>query len=566
MTAQTMLPLEPARPPLLIKPRPYQLEAISAIEEAPARGIRRPLFVIPTGGGKTVVFAHLLARRPGRSMVLVHRDELKEQAAAKLRMIMGMGLDLGIVKAERDETDAQVVVASVQTLRVKGRAERCGRFDTIIVDEAHHAVSPMYLDVLGRLGCFEDDGPLTVGCTATADRTDNIALGHVFQEIVFKRGLMWMIGNGYLVDVHAEQIGSDFSLGNLKVRAGDYTDGSIGEELERSDALPALVEAWKKHASDRLTVGFMPTIATAQLMAEAFRGAGVPSEAVWGAMPMDGPGGRRDVLARLHRGELRVVPNCAVLTEGWDEPAVSCILMGRPTKSAPFLTQMVGRGLRPFTGMVATLAGEPEPYEKTDCLVLDVAGAADTGLATLATLAGLALPVKKGQSLAEAAEEQGDTDRKRVAFGVERSRKVELLRRAEMHWVDVDGSWVLPAGGGVVILVDAAKDEFEDAWEVWKVGAAKGSTPVRISERALTMDWARGVGEEFVRGLDRTISRSDAAWRARSVSEGQRAQLERNKIEIPKGLTRGKASDLLTAKYAARDIKRIRKIRPPARR
>jgi superfamily II DNA or RNA helicase len=559
MTAQTMLPLEPATAPVLIKPRPYQLDVITAIEEAPARGIRRPLFVLPTGGGKTIIFAHLLTRRAGRAMVLVHRDELKEQAIAKLRMVGGLGMDLGVVKADQDETGAQTVVASVQTLRVPGRAERCGRFDTIIVDEAHHAVSPMYLDVLRRLGCFDDDGPLTVGCTATADRTDKIALGHVWQEIIRGPGLMQMIADGYLVDVRAEQIGSDFDLANLKVRAGDYTDGSIGQELERSDALPAIVAAWKKHAPDRLTVGFTPTIATAQLLADAFRSEGIPAEAVWGTMPMDGPGGRRDILARLHRGEIRVVANCAVLTEGWDEPAVSCCLMLRPTKSAPFLTQMIGRVLRPFTGIVAG-----EPYEKTDALVLDVAGAADTGLATLATLGGLALPVKKGQSLADAAEEQGAVERRRVAFGVERSRQVELLRRAEMHWLAVEGSWVLPAQGGVMILIDAAPDEFTDAWAVWKVGAAKGATPVRCGERALTLDWARGVGEEIIRGMDQTISRSDAAWRARSVSEGQRAQLERNKIEIPPGLTRGKASDLLTAKFAARDIRRIRKIRPPA--
>jgi ATP-dependent helicase IRC3 len=558
MTA-TMLPLDLPHAGPVIRPRPYQLEAIDAIEAAPGRGIRRPMFVLPTGGGKTIVFAHLLARRPGRSLVLAHRDELIGQAADKLRMVSGMGLDLGIVKAERDEAGAQTVVASVQTLKVPGRAERLGRFDTVIVDEAHHAVSPMYLDVLARLGCMADDGPLTVGCTATADRTDKIALGHVWQEIVFKRGLMWMIAEGYLVDVHAEQIGSDFDLGNLKVRAGDFTDGSIGEELERSDALPAIVKAWQQYAADRLTVGFTPTIATAHLLADAFREGGVPAEAVDGTMHIDE---RRAILRRLHTGETRVVANCAVLTEGWDEPAVSCALMLRPTRSAPFLTQMIGRVLRPFTGMVGG-----QVYEKTDAIVLDVAGAADTGLATLATLAGLALPVKPGQSLAEADEEQGTEERRRVAFGVDRSRKVELLRRAEMHWLDVDGSWVLPAHGGVVILVDVAPPgSFEDAWEVWKVGAARGSTPRRISERALTMDWARGVGEEFVRGLDQTISRSDAAWRRRPVSETQADQLRRKRIEVTDGMTRGQASDLLTARFAAADIKRIRKApRPPAR-
>jgi superfamily II DNA or RNA helicase len=553
-TAQLPLELPSAAGPL-IRPRPYQEEAVTAVLDAPGRGVRRPLFVLPTGTGKTICFAEVIRRRPGRALVLAHRDELIQQAAAKLRMVAGAGLDLGIVKAGRDETDRGTIIGSVQTLRVPGRTERCGRFDTVIIDEAHHAVSPTYLDVLARLGCFADGGPLTVGCTATADRTDKVALGHVFQEIVFKRGLLQMIAEGYLVDVHAEQIGSDFDLGNVQVRAGDYTDGSIGEELERSDALPAIVAAWLRHAPDRLTVGFTPTIATAHMLAGAFRDAGVPSEAVDGTMPVEGPGGRRDVLARLAAGELRVVPNCAVLTEGWDCPPVSAALLLRPTRSAPFLTQMVGRILRPFTGMIAGVR-----VEKTDAIVLDVAGAADTGLATLATLAGLAVPVRQGQTLAEAAEEQGDTERRRVAFGVDRSRQVELLRRAEMHWLDVEGSWVLPAQGGVMILIDAAAGEFEDAWEVWKVGAARGSVPVRASEATLSLDWARGVGEEIVRGIDAsTVSRSDAAWRKRPVSDAQRNQLGRQRVEVPPGCTRGQASDLLTAKYAARDIRRIRK-------
>jgi hypothetical protein len=249
------------------------------------------------------------------------------------------------------------------------------------------------------------------------------------------------------------------------------------------------------------------------------------------------------------------VANCAVLTEGWDEPAISCVLMGRPTKSEPFFTQMVGRGLRPFTGKVGG-----QVYEKTDLLVLDVTGATDLGLCTLATLAGLKPgSVKPGQPLTEAAEEAEGEERRKVQVGLARTRQVELLRRAEMHWLDVEGSWVLPAGGGVVILIDAAADGSEDAWEVWKVGAAKGSTPHRIAERALTLEWARGVGEDFIRALDTHVSRSDAAWRKRPVSDGQRDQMRRRRVAIPDGCTRGQASDLLTAKFAARDIKVIRK-------
>ena len=547
-TAQGMLPFGsgPVTGGLAIRPRPYQAAALDTIAARYRAGITRQMVVLPTGTGKTVVFAYLVdRRRPGRALILAHRDELIQQAAGKLAQVSGGGLDIGIVKARQDEAGAPVVVASVQTLARPGRVERLGRFDTVIADECHHSVSPTWRDVLDRLGCLDPGGPLTVGFTATAQRTDKLALGTVWQEIVYKRGIMQMIGEGYLVDVRGQQIGSDFDLGNLKVKAGDFTDGSIGDELERSDALAAVVAAYRRYADGRLAVGFTPTIATAHMLAAAFAAEGIPAEAVDGTMAIDE---RRAVLARLHRGETRVVGSCAVLSEGWDEPAVSCALMLRPTKSAPFFTQMVGRILRPFVS-------------KTDAIVLDVAGATDLGLATLATLAGLKPgSVKPGQPLTEAAEEEDGREQRRVAVGVARTRQVELLRRSERHWVDVDGSWVLPTAGGVMILVPAGTDLLEDAWEVWR--SLKGERPARESGTTLTLDWARGVGEELARAHDddRGISRSDAAWRARPSTPSQRSALERfGYLAKPGALTAGAASDLITAKYAARDIKRIRR-------
>ena len=190
MTAHTgMLPLEFDPPPAAatgppaIAPRLYQAEALDKITAAYRRGVTRQLVVLPTGTGKTVVFSHLIARRPGRALVLAHRDELIQQAAAKLAQVSGNALGIGIVKAKQNDTGARTVVASVQTLTRPGRVEQLGRFETVIVDEAHHSVADTYLDVLDRLGCMTDGGPLTAGFTATAQRTDKLGLGHVWQEI-----------------------------------------------------------------------------------------------------------------------------------------------------------------------------------------------------------------------------------------------------------------------------------------------------------------------------------------------------------------------------------------------
>lgn len=537
----TALALEvPAGLPL----RPYQAQAIEAITAAYARGVDRQLVVLPTGGGKTVVFSHLVSRRPGRALILAHRDELIQQAAGKLAMVSG-SLDIGIVKARQDEHDAPVVVASVQTLARPGRTGRLGEFSTVIVDEAHHAVASTYMDILGELGCMGTSGPLTAGFTATAGRSDKIGLGAVWQEITYQRGIVQMIAESYLCDVKALQIGSDFNIGNAQVRAGDYTDSSLGAELERSDALEAAAKAYKKYADGRLGVAFTPTIATAHALAEALTRQGIRAEAVDGKMPTDA---RRAVLARLHRGETRVVCNCAVLTEGWDEPAVSCALMLRPTKSAPFFVQMAGRVLRPFVG-------------KDDALILDVAGSSDLGLATVADLAGLPPgSVKKGQSLLDAAEEQTATEQRKIAVAVQRTRQVELLRRSELRWLDVEGAWVLPAGADqVMILMPAEGDGTADAWEVWRQ-SEKGRALYRESGKPLTLDWARGVGEEIARAQGGVLSRADAGWRNRPPSEAQVSALERmgyaGKLG---GINRGAASDLMTAHYAAKNIRKLRK-------
>jgi superfamily II DNA or RNA helicase len=535
----SMLALETCdRAPLPL--RPYQSQALDAIDAAARRGVRRQLVVLPTGAGKTVCFAHLVSRRPGRSLVLAHRDELISQAAAKLATVGG-SLDIGIVKAQQDENGARVVVASVQTLASEIRRRRLGTFSAVIVDEAHHAVASTYLDILEDIGCMAADGPLTVGFTATAGRSDKVGLGAVWQEITYQRGIVQMIAEGYLCDVRAMEIGSDFDLGNAQVRAGDYTDASLGAELERSDALAAASRAYRQYAPGRQGVAFTPTIATAHALAAELITQGIPAEAVDGKMPVDQ---RRAVLRRLHAGQTQVVCNCAVLTEGWDEPAVSCALMLRPTKSAPFFVQMAGRVLRPYPG-------------KDDALILDVAGSAELGLCTIANLAGLPPgSVKPGKSLLEADEEQqAALQRQQIAVAAQKTRQVSLLRRSDLRWLQADDAWILPAGSNQVMILMPAGD---DAWDVWR--AVQGEPAVRESGQPLTLDWAQGVGEEIARAQGGVLSQAKAGWRAKDPTGAQVSALSRlgysDRLE---GLTRGGAADLMTVHFAAKDIRRLRK-------
>ena len=175
--------------------RPYQLEALDAIAEHFDRGIRRQLVVLPTGSGKTIIFAELIRRRGGRALVLVHRDELARQAEAKIRLVTA-DAPIGIVKASRNECLFPITIASVQTVCRPARLAQLGAYDLVIVDEAHHAVADSYRTILGALGAFADDGPLVLGVTATADRGDGLGLADTFDEIVYEVPLLDMIERG----------------------------------------------------------------------------------------------------------------------------------------------------------------------------------------------------------------------------------------------------------------------------------------------------------------------------------------------------------------------------------
>lgn len=523
-----------------LRPRPYQREAIDAVYRAhQERGIQRPLVVLPTGSGKTVCFANIAARRidDGPVLVIAHREELLTQARDKI-MTVAPDLTVGIVKAGRDECWSDVVVASIQTIaRPKRLAPLIGRISTVIVDEAHHGTAQTYRDVLEGLGSFRDGGPLTIGFTATAGRGDGVGLGHVWQEIVYQRGILHMIAEGYLVDVKALEVLTDLDYKRVRTNRGDFTDASLGMELEGSGAIEASALAYARHAKERRGVAFTPTIATAHDLAKHLTSLGVRAEALSGETPGEQ---RRAILRRLGTGETQVVANCGVLLEGFDEPAISCVLVARPTKSKVLFTQMVGRALRPHAAS-----------GKTDALVLAMCAPPEAGLATIADLAGLdpeqAPKPKEGEGLVAAAlreEAEARAFGKRVVSGLS-VKELNLFARSGLRWLHAGDCLCLPCGETTVLLVPDG-----DRWSV--VEQRRGESPTTVS-RNLTLEWAQGVGEEYARGRGGRIARADAGWRARPVSAKQRAALTRMRLPVP--ATSGEASDAMTAALAARTAK-----------
>lgn len=531
-----------AAPGLALPLRPYQRDTLTAISDALGRGIRRQLVVLPTGAGKTVVFSHLASERAetGRTLVIAHREELLRQAAQKLS-IVAPDLRVGTVQAGRDEhRDVDVIVASIQTIARERRiAPLVGTISTVVVDEAHHAAARTYLDALSTLGVFDDDGPLLVGVTATAGRADQLALGSVFQEIVYRRGILEMIIDGYLCDVRGMEIATDLDYSTVTTSRGDYTDSSLGAAMEAGHVIEAAAVAYRKYASDRAGIAFTPTIDTARTLAAELTRQGIRAEHISGLTPRDQ---RADILRRLHTGDLQVVTNAAVLTEGFDEPRVSCVLVARPTKSPTLFTQMAGRGLRLHPG-------------KTDCLLLTVAGPPDSGLATIATLAGKdphdnPVRPRNGESLTEAVDRVEQEHRRKVAASAVTARRIALFGRSGLRWVQAGDAYAL--GCGDAMLIVRPTDPDGDRWRA--ISVPRAGEPRTIADN-LTLEYAQGIAEEFARGTRSRLARADAPWRAKPVTERQRQLLGR--LGLGPAATAGEASDLIDAFNARKQLAKL---------
>lgn len=299
--------------------RPYQTEALDAIDVGLENGVDRPLVVLPTGGGKTVVFAQIPKRHPGQMLVLAHREELLTQAAEKIGWA-NPSLSIQIEQGQNvADIDADVVVASTATLG-RANSNRLAKFDskqfkTIVVDEAHHAAAPSYRRILDHFKPI-----LQLGVTATPQRGDKTRLTDVFDEIVYFKTIQELIEDGYLSNLAGYRIRTSTDISGVTSRAGDYAEGELAETVNNPERNRLAVEAWKDKANKKKAVVFCVDVAHAEDMAQTFNDMGVPCGIITGALKADD---RAEVLAKFRSGETPVLANCfdeetEILTQrGW---------------------------------------------------------------------------------------------------------------------------------------------------------------------------------------------------------------------------------------------------------
>ena len=331
--------------------RPYQANAVQAVSEEFQKGHKHTLLVLPTGTGKTIVFAKVVEKNVNggkRALILAHRSELLDQASEKLKL--ACGLNSALEKAESTSVGSKdaVTVASVQTLSQEKRLKKFPHdyFDLIVVDEAHHCMSDTYQTILGYFNTAK-----VLGVTATADRSDQKKLSEFFDSKAYEYSLRQAVKDGYLCPIKAQMIPLELNIKDVGISNGDYAVGEIGNAIE--PYLNQIALEMLNYCKGRKTVVFLPLIDTSQKFCELLNLHGFRAAEVNGKSQ-----DREEILKDFANGEYDVLCNSMLLTEGWDCPAVDCIVVLRPTKVRSLYQQMVGRGMRLCQG-------------KTELLLLD---------------------------------------------------------------------------------------------------------------------------------------------------------------------------------------------------
>lgn len=563
--------------------REYQEKAHAAIRAGLLSKTNKQLISMATGTGKTVVFAQLPSQLksilPGKMLVLAHREELIDQAIDKMRKANpGLRIDKEMAEHHADPDAADVVVASVATLGRKGskRLEKFdwSQFDKFVVDEAHHAIASTYLNIYEAAGLLEPgDNRLLLGVTATPQRGDGEGLAKVFQKIVYTYSLRQAIEDGWLVEPRGYKVSTGTSLDSVKVNRGEYDQGQLADTVNTPQRNQLIAKAWLDYAQGRQTVGFTVDIQHAKDLAAIFQHYGIKAEALWGDDP-----DREEKLQRHKSREITVLFNCDVLTEGYDDWQIGCVILAGPTKSPVKFAQRVGRGTRLQDGVgnlnhaktICDKTSQPYPF-KTDCIVLDVVDSSSrNSLITLPTLMGMSAKLDlrgKGvvfavKQLEEKAKQFPHIDFNELDDITKIDAHVETVNLFDVKFPpEVENnsqlSWYTsPTGGFVMLLPEKDKiticQNLLDRWEI--VGNIKGN---KYRGERNTIEEAFAAADETVSKVcpeTLKILRREEKWHDAPATPGQirlLAKFFKGKA-IPRDLTKGKASKLISSFIAGK--------------
>ena len=427
----------------------------------------------------------------------------------------------------------------------------------VLVHNCHHSTSPQWARVLDYFGLMQPGAPiLSLGLTATPNRSDGIGLRKCFDEIVYDMGIDAGIREGYLVDLRCWRISTKTTLDEVRTTAGDFNEGDLAKTVNTPERNGMIVKAWAQHAKNKKSLVFTANVQHALDLAEAFKALGVPWAAVWGDDP------DRAEKLRKHRAGIDLIGlcNCAVLTEGYDDPNIECIVLARPTKSSLLLTQMIGRGTRMPDGCQhMSDVGEG----KSDCIILDVVDTTTKHqLCTVPSLLGLPVNIDlRGKTYKEAKQKIERVAAEFPTANLADLRDLEKLdylatqfsmfqvkyppeveRLTELAWRKQGDGYILPVMRERLTLCRDLRDEW------WVRGSLNGK-PLEIHAQNLAGAFNAADREVMASGDRRPLVMRNAHWHDQRPSEKQVALCRKLRLQIPAGATRGMVSAALDSHF-----------------
>jgi len=542
--------------------RPYQQDALNAIVEEYDKGTRRQLLVMPTGSGKTFVFARIKeamgSRLPGQTLILAGREELIDQSIATVRAAQPLATVEKEMAEHSASPTADVIVAGVATLGRKNtsRLEKFNwaNFNTVIVDEAHHSTADSYQRILKVSGVLDSNTEkLLVGVTATPNRSDDVSLVDTYEKISYVYSIRQAIKDGWLASPRGYRATTETSLNDVKISHGDFVQSELSQRVNNVQRNRMIVRLWESYGENRRTLIFAVDITHARDLATQFSEMGTPAKAVWGDDPE-----RSTKLEDHKNGKYQVLVNVGIALEGYDDPRISCVVVARPTTSSLVFQQAVGRGLRIAPG-------------KKDCIVLDVVDASiGHSLMTLPTLMGLQNILDlKGRDLIEVVEEIEALQEQHLGIDWTTLKDVDelktLVQQIDMFEIrfpketeeNSDFIWMKAINGGYRINIPKDGPEksgfmriYPNVLDQWEIeGQIK---EINLKATRPTMEEAFKASDEQIRKRLGKMRLSyilrEATWHGKKVTAGQRKMLIRlfpHKILPFDQMTAGMASKMI---------------------
>lgn len=562
--------------------REYQQQCIEAIISKARSGVLRQVIVLATGTGKTVIFSQLppLVKAKGKkTLILAHREELLEQAKQKLLAVdptLKVGVEQGTNKIEED---VDVVIASVATIGRAGskRIEKFNPddFGLIIVDECHHVAATTYINVFRYFGVYKQEFPNTkgkvlLGVTATPNRSDHVGLDQIFDEITFNYSLIQGIREGHLSNISAYTVKTDTDISQVSTSMGDFSDKELSDAVNNDRRNKLIVDSYRDIAPHSKALVFTASVEHAKELSDYFNKAGYKANYVIGETESNS---RAAILEDFKNGDLEVLTNVGVLTEGYDNPAIETILMTRPTKSSVLYSQMIGRGTRLYPG-------------KNQLKLIDfVDNTGKHDICGLPNLFGCPKNLKglKGKKITDVMQKIQEIQEVNPSYPIEQIedwsdeniqkiiKRVDIFAQAQLA-PDVQRhskySWEgaidefrikFPEGLGTKDILTIKKDmldkytleiktcvptepTFANDFSKWKVAEKKVLGVFESVESSLQ------AGDQWIdenKGHLQKMYSQDSKWRQNEPSEAQLKLLKKFRIPVPAKLTKGEASVLI---------------------